>query len=172
MKGGAVGAMLCVAAGLAAGMAVRERWTARYVQLHQTQDMLARLRLMLQQERLGLRELLEECAAGMNGCLPDRFRLTAELLGREPLLPLREAYCRAAAQCPCPGEQRCEKTALRQLFGELGTGTAAMREQAAAACLRRLKPAMEEAQKRQQTGGKLCVQLGMLAGLMAGIMLW
>lgn len=172
MRGGAAGAMLCVAAGLAAGMAVRERWAARYTLIYQAQDMLARLRLMLQQERLGLRELLVECAAGLEGGMPERFRLAAEMLREKPLLTLREAYRCAEAQIPCPGEQRGEKEALRQLFGELGTGTAAMREQAVAACLRRLKPAMEETEKRRQTGGKLCVQLGLLAGLMAGIMLW
>ena len=172
MTGGAAGAMLCVAAGLAAGMAVRERWTARYALLQQTQDMLARLRLMLQQERLGLCELLEECAQGLDGGMPQRFRQAAEGLRKDPLLPLREAYRLAEAQVPCPGETQCEKEALRRLFGELSTGTAAMREEAVAACLRRLKPAMEDAQKRNQTSGKLCVQLGLLAGLMAGIMLW
>ena len=172
MTGGAAGAMLCVAAGLAAGMAVRERWTARHQLLSQTQDMLARLRLMLLQERLGLCELLEESASGLEGAMPDRFRCAAQILRREPLLSLSEAYRRAEAHIHCPGEQRCERVALRQLCSEVSIGTAAMREQAVAACLRRLKPAAEEAQKRRQTGGKLCIQLGMLAGLMAGIMLW
>lgn len=172
MTGGAPGAMLCVAAGLAAGMAVRERWAARHLLISQTQDMLARLRLMLSQERLGLCELLEESAAGMEGGMPDRFRITAKALRKEPLLTLKEAYRQAELQVRCPGEQQCERAALRQLFAEVGTGTAAMREQAAAACLRRLKPAAEEADKRRQTGGKLCVQLGLLAGVMAGIILW
>jgi len=90
--GGAAGAMLCVAAGLAAGMAVRERWTARYALLQQTQDMLARLRLMLQQERLGLCELLEECAQGLDGGMPQRFRQAADGLRKAPLLPLRELF--------------------------------------------------------------------------------
>lgn len=170
--GGAAGALLCVAAGLAAGMAVRERWEARYQLVHRAQDMLARLRLMLTQERLGLCELLEECTVGQEGCMAQRFRTTAALLRREPLLALGEAYRQAEMQHRCPGEGLCERTALRQLFAELGTGTAAMREQAAAACLRRLKPAAEEVEKRRQTGGKLCVQLGLLAGIMAGIMLW
>ena len=172
MRGGAAGAMLCVTAGLALGMAVRERWTARYTLLQQTQDMLARLRVILQQERLGLRELLEECAAGHEGGMPDRFRLAAKILHQEPLAALQEAYRRAEMQIPCPGEQRSEKDALHQLFCEVGTGTASMREQAVAACLRRLKPAMEEAEKRCHTGGKLCVQLGLLTGLMMGILLW
>lgn len=172
MRGGAAGAMLCVAAGLAAGMAVRERWTARYAMLQQAQDMLARLRLMLQQERLGLCELLEECAQGLEGSMPQRFRQVADGLRKNPLLSLQEAYRLAEERVYCPGEERAEKEALRRLFGELGTGTAAMREEAVAACLRRLKPAVEDARKRRQTGGKLCVQLGLLAGLMAGIMLW
>lgn len=172
MISGAAGALLCVAAGLAAGMAVRERWEARYQLVHQTQDMLARLRLMLTQERLGLCELLEECTARQEGCMAQRFRTTASLMRKKPLLALGAAYRQAEMQHRCPGEKQCERTALRQLFDELGTGTAAMREQAAAACLRRLKPVAEEVEKRRQTGGKLCVQLGLLAGIMAGIMLW
>jgi len=170
--GGAAGALLCVAVGLATGMAVRERWAARYQMLQQAQDMLARLRLMLTQERLGLCELLEECTAGREGCMAERFRITAAHMRKQPLLPLGEAYRKAEEQCCCYGEERCERAALRQLFSELGTGTAAMREQAVAACLRRLKPAAEEAERRRLTGGKLCVQLGLLAGIMAGIMLW
>ena len=47
-----------------------------------------------------------------------------------------------------------------------------MREQAAAACIRRLKPLAEKAQQEAEKAGKLCVQLGMLLGLMAGIILW
>ncbi|MBE5793804.1 MAG: hypothetical protein E7323_03880 [Clostridiales bacterium] len=172
MTGGAAGAMLCIAAGLAAGMAVRERLLARHMLLHQTQDMLARLRLMLQQERLGLLELLEECCAARGGVMPERFRAVAAMVRQKPLLALREAYQRAEQQIPCPGEKNCDKEALRQLFCELGTGTAAMREEAVAACLRRLKPAMEETEKHHRSGGKLCVQLGLLAGLVAGIMLW
>lgn len=172
MKGGAAGAMLCVATGLALGMAVRERLASRYVLLQQTQDMLSRLRVMLQQERMGLRELLEECAAGLEGSMPDRFRFVAEVLQREPLVAVQEAYHRAESQIPCPGEKRGEKAAMNQLFCEISTGTASMREQAVAACLRRLRPVMEEVEKHRQTGGKLCVQLGLLAGLMAGILLW
>jgi len=122
MTGGAAGAMLCVAAGLAAGMAVRERWTARHQLLSQTQDMLARLRLMLLQERLGLCELLEESASGLEGAMPDRFRCAAQILRREPLLSLSEAYRRAEVQIHCPGEQRCERVALRQLCSEVGSG--------------------------------------------------
>lgn len=172
MIAGAAGALLCVAAGLSLGMAVRERWTARHRMLQQTQELLARMRLMLLEERLGLCELLEACAAGRNDGIGQRFCSVAQQLRSEPLTNLADAYRRAEAQLHISGEMAPEKAALRQLFGDLSVGTAAMREQAAAACLRRLKPVAEEAQRRAQTGSRLCVQLGLLAGLMAGIMLW
>ena len=169
---GAAGALLCVAAGLSLGMAVREKWTARHLLLSRTQELLSRLRLLLSQERMGLCELLLECAAGQEGGMADRFAATAEKLRQEPLLTLAEAYRLAEKQLPLPGEGPQEKAALRQLFCELGMGTAAMREAAAAGCLRRLKPAAEEAERRCRSGGRLCVQLGMLAGVLAGIILW
>ncbi len=169
---GAPGALVCTVAGLAAGMAVRELWAAREQLLCQTQDMLTKLRLLLQQERMGLCELLEECAAGLEGGMPERFRLAAQRLRCEPLSSLEAVYRQAEAAVRCSGEQRIEKAAMRRLFSELGSGTAAMRERAVASCLRRLAPAEEKAKKRQDTGGKLCVQLGLLAGAMVGIMLW
>lgn len=169
---GAAGALLCVAAGLCAGMAVREKWTARHRLLAQTQEMLTRLRLLLSQERMGLSELLQECAQCAGEGMPLRFGCVAETLRREPLLTLSEAYRKAEAQVSLPGEGAQEKAALRQLFGELGMGTAAMRETAVAGCLRRLKPIAEETERRCRTGGRLCVQLGLLAGIMAGIILW
>lgn len=169
---GAAGALLCVAAGLCAGMAVREKWTARHRLLAQTQEMLTRLRLLLSQERMGLSELLQECAQCAGEGMPLRFGCVAETLRREPLLTLSEAYRKAEAQVILPGEGAQEKAVLRQLFGELGMGTAAMRETAVAGCLRRLKPISEETERRCRTGGRLCVQLGLLAGIMAGIILW
>ncbi|MBR4069444.1 MAG: hypothetical protein IKK08_12620 [Clostridia bacterium] len=169
---GAAGALLCVAAGLSLGMAVRERWSARYRLLTQTQEMLAKLRILLSQERLGMCELLEACAEGGGDGMPVRFAAVAAQLRQEPLLSLAEAYRTAAGQTRLFGEGAEEKAALEQLFGDLGMGTAAMREAAAASCLRRLKPAAEEAERRSRTGGRLCVQLGMLAGAMLGIILW
>lgn len=172
MIAGAAGALLCVAAGLSLGMAVRERWMSRYRMLQQTREILTRMRLRLQEERLGLCELLEACAAGRKDGISQRFCSVARQLRTEPLTNLADAYRLAEAQLHISGEMAQEKAALRQFFGDLAVGTAAMREQAAAACLRRLKPVEEEAQRRAQTGSRLCVQLGMLAGLMAGIMLW
>ncbi len=172
MVTGAAGALLCVAAGLSLGMAVRERLTARWRTLQKTQELLARMRLLLLEERMGLCELLEACAAGQGDEISRRFRCVAEQLRREPLLNLGDAYRQAEVKQRIPGETAREKAVLRQFFGELAVGTAAMREQAAAACIRRLKPMADEAAKRAQTGSRLCVQLGMLAGLMVGIMLW
>lgn len=168
---GAAGALLCVVAGLGFGMAVREKWDARHRLLTQTQEMLARLRLLLSQERLGMCELLETCADSGGG-MAERFVAVAAQLRQEPLLPLPDAYRKVVRQSRLPGECAQEKAALEQLFGDLGMGTAAMREAAVASCLRRLKPAAEEAERRSRTGGKLCVQLGLLAGAMAGIILW
>ena len=48
----------------------------------------------------------------------------------------------------------------------------ARRAQAAAACLRRLKPLAQAAREGAEASGKLCMQLGVLLGLMAGIALW
>lgn len=168
---GAAGALLCVAAGLSMGMAVREKWDARRRLLAQTQEMLAKLRILLTQERLGMCELLEACAEDGDG-MPRRFAAVAEQLRQTPLLPLRDAYRQAAVQIRLPGECAEEKAAMEQLFGDLGMGTAAMREAAVASCLRRLKPAAEDADRRSRNGGKLCVQLGLLAGAMVGIILW
>lgn len=169
---GAAGALLCVAAGLSLGMAVREKWNARCRLLTQTQEMLTKLRILLSQERLGMCDLLEACAADGGEGMPGRFALVAEQLRQEPLLSLTDAYRQAVEQLRLPGEGRQEKLVLEQLFADLGMGTAAMREAAVASCLRRLKPAAEEAERRSRTGGRLCVQLGLLAGAMAGIILW
>lgn len=61
---------------------------------------------------------------------------------------------------------------MEWLMNQLGSGTAAMRQEAAAACLRRLKPVQEAAFTQADKGGRLCVQLGLLLGAMAGILLW
>ena len=61
---------------------------------------------------------------------------------------------------------------MRALYLQLGSGTAAMRAQAAAACLRRLRPLEEDARREAEKGGGLVMRLGLLLGLMAGIALW
>ena len=48
----------------------------------------------------------------------------------------------------------------------------ALRAQAAAACLRRLRPLEEDARREAEKGGGLVMRLGLLLGLMAGIALW
>ena len=98
--------------------------------------------------------------------------LTAEAVIRDPFLSLCDAYALACAQISASWEMAEEKEALQCLFSQLGSGTAAMREQAVAACLRRLRPLADEAYKEAQRGGRLCMQLGMILGLMAGIALW
>lgn len=171
---GAAGALLCMTAGTALGIAARERRYARQRLLESELDALARLRLMLLEERMGLGQLLTDLAgSGMErGLFASRLLQCAETLRREPLIGLGEAYERACRQLPAACEQKPEKLALTALFGQLGTGTAAMREQAVASCMRQLKPLLEQARARAESGGKLYMQLGLLLGLMAGIALW
>lgn len=174
---GAAGAIMCLAAGTALGIHMRDRRQARLRLLQCEADVLAGMRLLLVQERLAMGELLTECA----GLVPkqaytrqfgERLRKAAEALAGDPLNGVAGAYAAACGLTPMPWEQAEEKDALNQLFLQLGNGTAAMREQAVATCLRRLKPVTERAQQRAEEGGKLCMQLGMLLGLMAGIALW
>lgn len=174
---GAAGALCCMAAGTALGSWMRMRRMSRLNMLRAALEMLNAMRLLLETERLSLPELLETCAeyagAGEGAkIVSDRLRSTAELLRQQPLEGVSYAYTFACAQNAAAWEQDEEKAALESLFNQLGTGTAAMKEQAAAACIRRLKPVCEKAQAEAEKGGKLCMQLGMLLGLMAGIALW
>lgn len=170
---GAAGALMCMAAGTALGVAVRERRYARLRLIENELELLARLRLMLLEERLGLCQLLRECAAiGERGIFPRRMELTARTLENDPLTGSGNAYLQACHAAPAAWEQGEEKAALKALFNQLGTGTAAMREQAVASCMRRLRPCADHARSRAESGGKLFMQLGLLLGLMLGIALW
>lgn len=171
---GAAGALMCMAAGTALGVAIRERRYARLRLIESELEILMHLRLMLLEERLGLCQLLRDCAAAgeSSGVFPRRLTAAACALEQNPLLGSGSAYAMACDAVPAPWEQPEEKASLEAFFAQLGTGTAAMREQAAASCMRRLKPAQDHARKRAEAGGKLCMQLGMLLGLMAGIALW
>lgn len=174
---GAAGALCCLTAGTALGGWLRERRLCRLRMLRGEMEALGAMRLLLEQERPAMPELLEACAGYVPGgpggdTVVSRFTLAARELLREPLSGLDAAYARACAQTSAPWERIEERMAMEMLFRQLGSGTAAMREQAAAACLRRLKPLEEAARDEAQTGGRLCVQLGMLFGLMAGILLW
>lgn len=174
---GATGALCCIAAGTALGGWLRERRQARWRMLRALVEALGFMRLMLEQERPALPELLTQsaaCAGTGSGCTEaaKRLMLTAEGLVREPLSGVACAYAKACALIPAPWEQTEEKQAMENLFAQLGSGSAAMREQAVAACLRRLRPLLDAAQQEAERGGKLCMQLGALLGLMAGIALW
>lgn len=174
---GAAGAVCCLAAGTAIGSWMRTRRMVRLNMLQSALDMLNAMRLLLETERLSLPDLLSSCAdyAGPGeGAerMSRRFRLAAQILRNQPLEGLSSAYAQACAQTIAAWEQEEEKAALESLFAQLGTGTAAMRGEAAAACIRRLKPLRESAQTDAEKGGRLCMHLGMLLGLMAGIALW
>lgn len=174
---GAAGALCCLVAGTAAGSWLKVRRLARLNMLRAVLDVLNAMRLLLETERLALPELLEKAAvyagegegAEMVG---KRFILAAKQLRKEPLSSVLDAYAGACAKCAAPWEQPEERAAMESLFAHLGSGTAAMREQAAAACIRRLKPICEKAQAEAEKSGRLCIQLGMLLGLMAGIAFW
>ena len=174
---GAGGAMACLIAGTAVGAYLSQRRQARWTLLSAQADVLGGMRLLLNQERMGMADLLRACAAyappGECGAqLRKRYALCAQTLMQEPLLGVPGAYERALALTPIPGEGMEERAALSALFDQLDMGTASMREQAVVSCLHRLKPLTERAQQRAQTGNGLFVRLGMLLGLMAGIALW
>ena len=160
---GAAGALCCLLAGTAAGSWLRDRRLRRLRTLRARLDVVASLRLMLEQERMGLTELLCQCAhyapTGPGGEQVSRRLLwVAHALAQEPLLGLGDAYAQACAQIPIPWEKAEEREA--------------MRAQAAAACLRRLRPLEEDARREAEKGGGLVMRLGLLLGLMAGIALW
>jgi len=174
---GAPGAVCSLAAGTAIGHYLRIRRMTRLHYLQSSLDVLNAMRLLLETEHLALPELLESCAGyagsgtGAEG-VAGRLKLTAQRLRQQPLEGVSSAYRSACSQFPFPWEQEEEKAALDSLFAQLGSGTAAMRAETCAACIRRLKPVRENAQVEAEKGGRLCMHLGMLLGLMAGIALW
>ena len=174
---GAAGALCCLAAGTAAGSWMRERRLARWRMLTAEIDALGGMRLLLEQERPALTELVSDCAGYVSaGCgaeqVAKRLQLTAQLLAEKPLLGVADAYLSACLMVSAPWEKQEERLAMEMVFRQLGCGTVSMREQAAAACIRRLRPLAEQAHADAEKGGRLCMQLGMMLGLMAGIALW
>lgn len=174
---GATGAICCLIAGTALGSWLRERRLARWRMLRAFTESLGFMRLMLEQERPPLPELLCQsaaCAGQGSGSAEAarRLMLAAEELVRDPLAGVGCAYARACVQIPAPWERMEERLTMENLFAQLGNGSAAMREQAVANCLRRLRPLLDAAETEAARGGRLCIQLGMLLGLMAGIVLW
>lgn len=150
---------------------------ARWRMLQAQTEALCGMRLLLEQERPALPELLFSSAgyiSSVSGAqqAADRLIRTAEILESQPLRPLSDAYADACARIVAPWEKTEERQAMEMLFRQLGSGTADMRGQAVAACVRRLRPLEEEAHAEAQRGGKMCMQLGMLLGVMAGIVLW
>lgn len=174
---GAAGALCCLAGGTALGSWVRTRRMERLHLLQAEIEAFHMMRLLLEQERPALPELLEACAGAApygDGAVAfaKRLRLTAQRLREQPFETSGQAYAFACSQIDVPWEKADEKTAVETLFAQIGAGPAAMREQAAAVCIRRLKPLAQKAQQEAEKAGKLCIQLGMLFGLMAGIILW
>ena len=174
---GAAGALCCVAAGTAMGSWMHERRMARWRMLRAEMDALSGMRLLLEQERPAMPELLMQCAGYVspgNGSqqVAGRLQRAAQALEKEAMLGVSGAYALACREIHIPWEREEERSAMEIFFRQLGGGTASMREQAAAACIRRLRPLEETAADAAEKGGRLCMQLGMLTGLMAGIILW
>ena len=174
---GAAGALLCLACGMAAGSWMRERRMERWRMLSAYMEAIGGMRVLLEQERPSLPDLLEsaaECISSGTGAqqAAQRLKYMAHSIALQPLMSVSDAYASACCKFAAPWEKQEECAAMERLFRQLGSGTASMREQAAAACLRRLKPLEEAARAEAEKGGKLCMQLGMLLGLMAGIALW
>lgn len=174
---GAAGALCCLAAGTAIGSWMRERRMCRLRMLQSEMEAIGGMRLLLEQEKPSIPELLTS-AAGYVGAgtgadqVASRLILTAEQIRKSPYTGLAEAYASACMQIPAPWETIEDRSAMEMMFAQLGSGTAVMREQAAAACARKLKPLAETAQAEAEKGGRLSMQLGVLLGLMAGIALW
>ena len=172
---GMAGAVCCLAAGTATGSWMKMRRMARWKMICAEMEALQAMRLMLETERPALPELLDACAGYTGegeGMVKKRLMLTAQHLRQEPAEGIGAAYAFACAQTMTAWEQAEEKEALESLFAQLGSGTAAMREQAVAVCIRKLKPVCERAKTEAERAGRLCMQLGLLLGMMAGIALW
>lgn len=166
--------LLTTAAGAGAGWFLKKQYSSRNHYLENAADVLGRIRLMLMEERHGMPQLLLESArhSRQEDAFAHRMAHTAALIKQKPYCSLENAYISAAEQIPVRGERKQERQLMQTLFRQLGFGTAAMREQAVAAALRRLKPLREEAAHKAAAGGRLCLQLGVLFGLMVGILLW
>ena len=162
---GAVGAMACVLACTFAGFLAKDRCNARLASLEGWSEALDVLRLLLEEERLPIDELLRETADGIADCDASRaLRTVADRLARSPRLTVGEAFA-GVKPAHAPAE-------LSALFRQLGTGTVAMRAQAAEQARRRLERAAEQARKAAAVNGALYAKLGLLGGLTLGVALW
>ena len=137
----------------------------------------ASLRLMLEQERMGLTELLCQCAhyapTGPGGEQVSRRLLwVAHALAEEPLLGLGEAYAQACAQIPIRGKRRRSARPCAPCSCSWAAVPPPCGRRPPPRGLRRLRPLEEDARREAETGGGLVMRLGLLLGLMAGIALW
>jgi len=174
---GPAGAFACFAAGTGAGLLLRNRCHDRFHALEAWRDALEVMGLLLQEERLPLGELLCQTAHGLarqGAAAQVRARLlhTGEAILSAPSLTLSQAYEAAVKTCPISGEQAEEQGHLILLFGQLGSGSAAMRHQAVMAAMKHFGLLVEKARSKAEDTGKLYARLGALGGLMLGIALW
>lgn len=174
---GAAGAMCSLALCTGAGLWARQRARDRFETVLAWTELLESMRLLLSQERLPMHELLWQSArmgrtTGAGAKPSERVRQAGQALADAPSLTVAQAYAEACARYPISCEAQEEKLALETLFSQLSSGTAAMREQAVAGCLRRLQMTEEKARQKAEQSGTLYARLGALGGLMLGIALW
>lgn len=167
---GLLRALLCALAGTAAGWYARERSLRRFALLLDWLDALAAVRLLLVEERLAIPALLRQAAEAVarpQSPVSIALEAAGERLSAAPGLTVMQAF---GDSLPTAGRE--ETAALWGMLRLLGTGSAAMREQAVAACVRQLKPLSERAREKLQSDGKLFLRLGALGGVALGIAIW
>ena len=126
---GAAGALCCLAAGTALGSWLRDRRLARWRMICAEIDALGGMRLLLEQERPAVPELLAACA-GYVSCTEGaeqvafRFRLAAKKMAEEPFVSVAEAYAFACTQVAAPWEKQEERTVMDSCGGSLRSGAA------------------------------------------------
>lgn len=170
---GAAGALLCMALGTALGAGLKERRCARLRLLENEVELLARLRLMILEERLGLPALLRACAAdGGEGLFAGGWKKQPSFWKSTRWPVCGRPIVRPFPPCRFQRKSRRKRPSWTRFSPNW--------ERAPPPCGNRRRPAPSEScgpfriRRREQAekGGKLLMQLGLLFGLMAGIALW
>ena len=162
---GAFGALACTAFCTFAGLYARDRCRTRLAALESWTAALATMRLLLEEERLPLDDLLDEASQAVRDTEAGHaLRRIASALTIDPSLTLMQAFDAAPVET--------ERAVLAACFRQMGSGTAAMRAQAVEQAQRKLTLCEERTRQKAETNGVLYAKLGLLGGLTLGIALW
>lgn len=170
---GAAGAAFVHGAGHGLGRGAEGAALRRLRLLENEVELLARLRLMILEERLGLPALLRACAAdGGEGLLPGRLEKQPSFWKSTRWPVCGRPIVRPFPPCRFQRKSRRKRPSWTRFSPNW--------ERAPPPCGNRRRPAPSEScgpfriRRREQAekGGKLLMQLGLLFGLMAGIALW